>query len=325
MRPRLSIKKIFDFNLKIMNIIKSSNHNKFKLKILTVIWVILIILTYFYFNPIIRTKYSFDITEKDLKSLNFWWQNILIDDNNLSDIKQRFEKELLITAKIDYQIQIVLKRTTLYFPYIEKKLKENWLPNDIKYIAFAESYLKNDAFSSAWAWWIWQFIPSTARQYWMYINDYVDERLNYEKATIWAIKYLKTINEKFNWDWFLSMAWYNMWQNWLQNEINNQWTNNFFELLLNEETSRYVFRVLAAKYVYENQENLWIYIPKKDFYYFPKYEEIEIDKITDLKEFAKSKWVSLYSIINLNTWIKYEKNILPQREDWENRKIKIPK
>lgn len=283
--------------------------------ILILLWIVFLNIKNFFF---LKTKTDIEIKIEDY---NFAGQPITW--NNQNNINQKLEKELLILLNVNYQLKLWLKRTTLYFPYIEKKLQEEWLPDDLKYITIAESYLKNDAISNAWASGIWQFMPWTAKEYWLIINDYVDERLNYEKATDSAIQYLKYLNKRFDWNRYLALAAYNMWQNWLDRVIKSQWVNNYFDLLLNQETSRYVYKILAAKYVYENQEQLWISMIPEDFYQRSNYLETDKYEITDLQKFANANWITLYNLIDLNPWIKYHSNKLPAREDWKDRNIKI--
>lgn len=209
-----------------------SKQNKlgYILNFIIIIWIIVFI-CFIFFKFILPKFISNELPEYNIEDVSFAW--VYINDywKNIFNLKERFEKELLITARTDYQLEIWVKRTNMYFPYIEKTLKDKEMPDDLKYIAVAESYLKNDALSNAWAWWIWQFIPTTAKEYWLLINDFVDERLNTERATNSAIKYLKHLNDKFNWDRFLAMAGYNMWENALDKQIKYQNTNNYFELI----------------------------------------------------------------------------------------------
>jgi hypothetical protein len=286
------------------------------------IFIILILLWIIFWNI---KNYFFLITNTDIdiKIEDYNFANQQITWNNQNNINQKLEKELLILLNINYQLKLWLKRTTLYFPYIEKRLKEEWLPDDLKYVTIAESYLKNDAVSHAWAAGIWQFMPLTAKEYWLTINNHVDERLNYEKATNSAIQYFKYLNKRFKWNRYLSLAAYNMWQNWLDRVIKKQWVNNYFDLLLNQETSRYVFKILAVKYIYENQEKLWIAMIPEDFYKRSNYLETNKYEITNLQKFSDANWITLYNLINLNPWLKYKTNKLSPREDWKNWTIKI--
>ncbi|MEF2175389.1 MAG: lytic transglycosylase domain-containing protein [Candidatus Absconditabacteria bacterium] len=240
-------------------------------------------------------------------------------------IRTNLEKEILITLYSQYQLILRIKRTSIYFPTIEKKLAEANLPDDLKYISVAESYLKNDAVSSASAKGLWQFMPGTAIQYGLVVNDYVDERMNYEKATDSAIKYLSFINNKFNGDWKLAMAGYNMGENGLNSRMNDQGESDYFKLRLNDETSRYVYRVIAMKYVYENQKKLGIEIPKEAHYKEVETENVSIREITDIKKFTSDYGTTIYEFYKANPWILGKDNILPPREDEAQWIVKVPK
>lgn len=254
----------------------------------------------------------------DYNNIYFAWEKVPLWKNWDNQInKQKFEKELFITIFNIDQFLLYHKRDWIYFPYIEKKLKEAWVPDDFKYLAVAESALKNESLSDAWAGWIWQFIPETGKRYGLEINEYVDERYNYEKETDAAIEYLKKMYKDF-WNWTLTAAAYNRWENWLRRALDDQKVNSYYDLYLNKETSRYVWRILAIKYVMENRYKFSF----KDMLW-EKYKEQETKtinswKIDNLKEWSIKKWYNYSVIKELNPWIVQDK--LPE---W-NWKIKLP-
>ena len=143
----------------------------------------------------------------DYSKVNFAGEKVSFDGKYYYN-KEKFERELSVTRFNMYQFVLYHKREPLYIPYIEKKLKEAGIPDDFKYIAIAESGLRNDSLSSAWAGGIWQFVPETAKQYDLKVNDSVDERYNFELETDAAIKYFQKLYADFH-DWTLVAAAYN--------------------------------------------------------------------------------------------------------------------
>lgn len=286
----------------------------FKEKILILILVLFIFVLIFFVlkkdsNTINQNLIFFKYPENDIE---FAWKKIP-DINNNYLIKERFDKEFLNISYNLYQFFLYIKRMPLYIPYIEKELKKAWLPDDLKYLPIAESALRNDIVSPSWRAWIWQFMTETAKEYWLIVTDEIDERYHIEKSTSRAIKYLTYLYNKF-WDWPLALASYNRWHNAISNALMDQNVDNYFDLYLNEETSRYFFKILAIKYVlkdYENKKDLidkiiwWLYNP-------PKTKEIKVWAIYDLKKWAKENNQNYLEIKTLNTWIR--KDYLP---DWE--------
>jgi membrane-bound lytic murein transglycosylase D len=143
------------------------------------------------------------------QEIEFAWDKLPMNGKNF-DNKERFDKEFLGTSNNLYQFYLYVKRYPEYIPYIEKELKKAWIHDDFKYLPIAESALRDDVVSSAGAWWIWQFMPETGKRYGLRIDEYVDERYDFEKATWAAIEYLSDLYEDF-WDWALVAAAYNRW------------------------------------------------------------------------------------------------------------------
>lgn len=234
--------------------------------------------------------------------------------------KERFDKEYLITSKTLYQLFLYIKRYPLYIPYIESELKKAWIPDDFKYLAIAESALLNNALSTASASWIWQFMPETAKRFWLIVNDSIDERYNFEKSTQAAIKYFEVLYEKFE-NRTLVAASYNRWEWWISRALSNQNVDNYYDLYLNEETSRYVFRILAIKYAlkeYEKNKSLidsliwWIYT-------HPQIKNITVNKIDNLVSWSKENNYNYKDLILLNQWIIWD--WLPEWE-WNIKVLK---
>jgi len=235
-------------------------------------------------------------------------------------IHERFDKEYMSVAMNLYQFALYAKRYPMYMPTIERKLKAAWIPDDIKYLAIAESALRNDVVSKAGAAGIWQFMPATARDYGLVVNEYVDERYHVEKSTDAAIKYLQKLYALFD-DWPLAMAAYNMGQWAVWRSLEAQGVKSYYDLYMNEETSRYVFRILGIKYAFEG------YFPQKEAFhelYGEAYEPIEtktitVWKIDDLPKWSLEQGYNYQTIKYLNRWIV--KSSLP-KGTWS---IAVPK
>ncbi|MDD4151928.1 MAG: lytic transglycosylase domain-containing protein [Candidatus Gracilibacteria bacterium] len=225
-------------------------------------------------------------------------------DSNYFFNQERFDKEFFITSYNIYQVILYIKRSPLYMPYIEKKLKENDIPDDFKYLAIAESALLNNALSTATAAGIWQFMPDTAKRFGLRVDDKVDERYNAEKEADAAIKYFKVLYKDLK-DWTLVARAYNRGENGIKNAMEKQKVSNFYDLYLNDETSRYVFRILAIKYVMQDYESKKWVIDKLigDKYYPSETKTIKINKIDDLYDFASKNNTNYKNIKLLNPWI----------------------
>ncbi len=259
-----------------------------------------------------------DITKIiSFSDINFAWEKTPFDDSHYFN-KEKLIRELNITRYNTYQTILYHKREQLYFPIIEKKLKDAWVPDDFKYLAVAESALKNDALSDANAWGIWQFIPETGKRFWLKIDDKIDERYNFEKETDAAVAYFLKLYRDF-WDWTLVAAAYNRWENGIQRALTDQKVKSYYDLYLNDETSRYVFRIIAIKYIMLNRYKIYDKTELWDQFEQPNTSEISVNKIDNLKDWASKNWYTYMSIKLLNQWIIWD--WLP---DW-NWKLKVMK
>lgn len=165
---------------------------------------------------------------------------------------ERFDRELALLQLNAAQFVMIYKRWNLIIPTIEKELKKAGLPDDLKYIPVIESALRENVSSSAGAAGIRQFMPGTAKKYGLLVNEFVDERFDVTKSTAAAIRYFKDLSKQFS-KRTLAAAAYNRGENGLQKSLESQYNNNFYDLWLNNETSRYVFRLLTMKYVREHK------------------------------------------------------------------------
>lgn len=251
------------------------------------------------------------------KNLSFAGDVIPLEKIN---VRENLDREILVNTYWHSNTFLFQKRAARWFPLIEKVLKRNNIPDDLKYIAIIESGLVN-AVSPAGATGFWQFMKPAAEQYGLTINEYVDERYDVEKATQAACKYFKEAYKEFG-DWSLVAASYNMGIGGVQKQLEKQKVDNYYDLYLNTETSRYVYRILAAKLIISNSKQFGFNIRPIDFYAPYSYEEVEVDtSINDLVQFSLDNNTNYNVLRTLNPWIRqYE---LPLLEE-EKYSIKLP-
>jgi membrane-bound lytic murein transglycosylase D len=238
----------------------------------------------------------------------------------ISDVKERFERELLVNANLDATTLLVIKRANRAFPVIEPILKKYGVPDDFKYLAVIESNLVN-AVSPAGARGVWQFMPETARETGMEVNEIVDERYHLEKSTEAACKYL--LNAKFRFgNWTLAAASYNGGMTGVNKQIEMQKVTDYYDLLLNDETSRYVFRILALKEIMKNPDKYGFILAPEELYTILPSKKVMVDTtITDLATFAKSQGIN-YKILKIhNPWLRDKKLLNTSRKMYQ---IEIP-
>jgi membrane-bound lytic murein transglycosylase D len=238
----------------------------------------------------------------------------------ISDVKERFERELLVNSNLDATTLLVIKRANRAFPVIEPILKKYGVPDDFKYLAVIESNLVN-AVSPAGAKGVWQFMPETAREKGMEVNENVDERYHLEKSTEAACKYLLDAKLRFG-NWTLAAASYNGGMTGVNKQIDIQRVTDYYDLLLNDETSRYVFRILALKEIMKNPDKYGFILAPEELYTILPSKKIMVDStITDLASFAKLQGIN-YKILKIhNPWLR-DKKLL--NVSWKVYQIEIP-
>lgn len=224
----------------------------------------------------------------------------------IADVQERLDKEMITNMNYHTNTTLVIKRANKVFPIIEPILAKYGVPDDFKYLAVIESSLVN-AVSPAGARGVWQFMPATAKEKGMEVSDEVDERYHLEKSTEAACKYLLVAKEKFG-SWTLAAASYNGGMGGISKKMEEQDVDNYYDLLLTEETSRYVFRILALKEIMKNSDKYGFSIPKEALYYTIPTKKIVIDSsIMDLAKFAKTQGVN-YKILKIhNPWLRDKK------------------
>lgn len=239
---------------------------------------------------------------------------------NISDVRERFERELLVNANLDATTLLIIKRANRAFPVIEPILAKYGVPDDFKYLAVIESGLVN-AVSPAGARGIWQFMPATAKEKGMEVTDMVDERYHLEKSTEAACKYLLDSKLRFG-NWTLAAASYNGGISGVNKQIEMQKVNSYYDLLLTEETSRYVFRILALKEIMKAPEKYGFTIASEELYQNLPTRKVEIDSsIVDLASFAKEQGIN-YKILKIhNPWLRDKKLLNPSKKKYQ---IEIP-
>ena len=238
----------------------------------------------------------------------------------LADVRERLDRELLINANLDATTLLIIKRANRVFPIIEPILAKYGVPDDFKYLAVIESGLVN-AVSPAGARGIWQFMPETAKEKGMEVNEVVDERYHLEKSTEAACKYLLEAKAKFG-SWTLAAASYNGGRAGVNKQITMQQVETYYDLLLNDETSRYVFRILALKEIMKNPVKFGFNVEINEMYVNLPSKVITVDSsIPDLASFAKSQGIN-YKILKIhNPWLRDKKLINQGKKRYE---IQIP-
>ena len=207
--------------------------------------------------------------------LTFCGEPVPIDNR---EVKERFEKEFLLSLGDRPQVILWLKRSSRYLPYIAKMLKKNGLPDDLKYVAVAESALKPHAGSRKGAMGFWQFMRQTGRRYGLTINRRIDERRNIFASTGAAIKYFKDLYEEFG-SWTLAAAAYNMGEKGLMSEILEQQTDDYYQLYLSLETQRFLFRILSIKAILSEPEKFGFKLQKDDYYRPLAFDKVRVKSV----------------------------------------------
>ncbi len=237
------------------------------------------------------------------------------------DILERLDRELLVNTYWQSNTLLYLKRANRWFPVFEPILAANGIPDDFKYVALIESGLMN-VVSPAGAAGYWQFLAATGREYGLEVNDHVDERYHVEKATQAACQYLRDSYRRFN-NWTLAAAGYNMGNAGVNRQIESQRVGSYYDLHLNEETSRYLFRVLAVKHIFENPAGSGFHFRKSDLYQPLDYRTVIVDKpIANLAQFAIENGTNYKTLRLLNPWLRRDE--LPNRSG-KKYEIKLPK
>jgi hypothetical protein len=250
-------------------------------------------------------------------SATFCGEDVPLDRD---DCYERLDRELMVNTFYHSNTFLCLKRSARFFPIIERILKEEGVPDDLKYLCVIESNLSN-VVSPAGAAGYWQFLSATATSYGLEVNENVDERYDIEKSTRAACKFLKECYQQFG-KWSMAAAAYNMGRNGLAKVAQTQNETEYWHLSLNEETSRYVFRILAVKEIFSRPESYGYVLRPEDVYSQITSSVVVLNKpILDLAQFCKEHNCKYRDLKFLNPWLR--SNQLPNKTG-KNYSIQLP-
>ncbi len=250
-------------------------------------------------------------------TLDFCGERVPLED---FDVRERIEREILVNTYWHSASLLYFKRAQRWFPTIEAILKENNIPDDFKYMAVAEGGLIN-AVSPDGASGFWQFMESAADRYGLEVNEEVDERYDVEKSTLAACKYLLEAKAKFG-NWTLAAASYNYGLNGIERQIGRQKSRNYYNLYLNEETYRFVARIISYKEIFKDPKRYGFYFTEDELYRPIETNDILVNySIPDLVEFATQNGINYKMLKIFNPWLRDNKLRNKQRKTYT---IKIP-
>ena len=234
------------------------------------------------------------------ENLEFAGEEVPLED---PDVFERMDRELLVNTYWQSNALLLIKRANKYFPVIEPILKEKGVPDDFKYLAVIESGL-TQAVSPARAVGFWQILEGTGKDYGLEINNNVDERYHIEKSTRVAADYLKKAQERFG-SWTLAAASYNAGQYGVDKQLERQNVDDYYDLLLGEETGRYVFRILALKEIMNNPEKYGFDYSDSDLYQNIPVRKVKVDTVVrNFPAFAEKFGIN-YKILKVhNPWLR---------------------
>lgn len=264
-------------------------------------------------DPKIKQHFEFISKVKLPDNLELCGETIPLDN---PEVKERAEREFYLLLQQPGQIMLYLKRSGRYFDMYEKVIRSHNLPEDLKYLSVAESALFQ-ATSSAGAIGLWQFMASTGKAMGLQIDDYVDERRHPEKSTHAAMKYLKQGYNQHG-SWLLTLAGYNMGHTGVARSIEHQEGQSYFDLFLNSETSRFIFRIALIKEFMSNAEKYGFDKSSIDYYKDPEAKLILVDSaIPDLAKWAIENGSNYKHVKLLNPWILKKELPRPKSGSWE--------
>jgi len=239
--------------------------------------------------------FALDIAE----NYSFAGETVTMDEQ---DLRERMDKELLVNTYWQSNMMLMIKRSNKYFPTIERILKEEGVPDDFKYLAVIESGLEN-VNSPAGAKGFWQIMKTTGREMGLEVNSNVDERYHIENATRVACTYLKKAKKKLG-SWTLAAASYNRGVSGINRLLEKQQVETYYDLLLNSETRRYVFRILAMKEILSNPAHYGFVFEAQDLYTEIPVYTVEVDTaISNIARFAKTMGVNYKQMKIHNPWL----------------------
>jgi len=220
------------------------------------------------------------------------------------DVRESLDREMLIIANFHSQELLYIKKSNRYFSILEPILKKNEIPDDFKYLALAESGFLDKIVSPAGAVGIWQFMKGAAIENGLEVNEEVDERYHIEKATEAACKYLKNSFAKYG-NWTMVAASYNAGIGGMNRQVDVQDSKNYYDLLLNEETSRYIFRILALKLVIGSPEKYGFKVGDDEKYPIIPFKEVKIaGSVKSFTDYARENNINYKLFKQFNPWLR---------------------
>ena len=239
---------------------------------------------------------------RETRSVEFCGENVPLE---VQEVRERLEKELLLSLWHRSQVILYLKRSRRYLPYIEEMLRNNGMPDDLKYVAIAESALRPHVRSRKGAVGFWQFMKYTGQRYGLIINGRIDERRNIFTSTQAAIMYFQDLHDTFG-SWTLAAAAYNMGEEGLMSEILEQGNDDYYQLYLPLETQRYIFRIIAIKMIFEDPGKYGFQLSEEDYYPPLKFEQVSIGcfKETPIRLIAQAAKTNFKMIKDLNPEVR---------------------
>ena len=266
-------------------------------------------------SPVFSTTASPDIP----MSINFAGENVSFDR---LDMAERLDRELISIIYGQTTTELCFKRANRYFPALAKILKEQGVPLDFLYLAVTESSMDYSAYSSAKAAGMWQLLAGTGRDYGLEVSDEVDERYDPEKSTVAACKYLKSAYKKYG-HWPTVAASYNAGMQKISNELSKQRVDNSFDLYLVQETSRYVFRIMAYKLLMESPKRYGYRFSRKNLWQPVDYTTVDVTgSVASWIDWAKDKGLTYAQLREANPWIRSTKLTNASGKTY---KVRIPK
>lgn len=238
------------------------------------------------------------------------------------DVKERLDREVLFNYYNQANVLFLLKLANRYFPVIEERLKANGVPEDFKYLCVAESNLLSGAKSKVGATGFWQFMDGTAPGYGLEVNSQVDRRSDIIASTDAAAKYLKDAYSRFG-SWTAAAASYNCGMGGYNSQATFQGTKHYYDLLLPEETNRYIFRILAFKHLMENAEDLGFILKDEEVYPEIPYRSVQVtSSISNLSDYARANGTTYKMLRQMNPWLKGKSLTVKSGRSYE---LKLPK
>lgn len=311
------------------------NHSFPVVKILSVATSIIAIVLVF--NLFVHSSVPEPTPEEDPAELSLFQQNYSIHalpmpselnfageevPMNKTYVRESYDRELLVNTYWQSQTLLLIKRANRYFPIIEPILEAEGVPSDFKFLPLIESGFQERVVSPAGAAGVWQFLEGAAKDYNLEVNKEVDERYHIEKSTVAACRYLKKAYERFG-SWTMAAAAYNAGPRGMERQVDRQKITSYYDLLLNEETGRYVFRILAIKSIMADPQKFGFHLGEDDLYpVIPTNDLVVTGAIADFADFALEHGTTYRELKDLNPWLRETFLLNPSQKTYT---IKIPK